>query len=138
VSTWEWAAACVRYRYPDCETPIHVMPTPVRLQFFDERWIEERFTRTSAGWKPRILFVGGDFVRKGGDELLAAWTSGELHRVATLDLVTDWPLDVSHMPGVRLIRDVESYSSEWTELRLRNLIRAAAMPRPSRAAGAHA
>ena len=107
-STSEWAAACVRRRYPDCETPIHVMPMPVRMQFFDERWIDERFTRTTAGWKPRVLFVGGDFVRKGGDELLAAWTSGELHRVATLDLVTDWPLDVSHMPGVRVIRDVAS------------------------------
>ena len=116
VSTSEWAAACLRRRYSDCDTPIHVMPTPVRLQFFDERWIQERFTRTTAGWKPRILFVGGDFVRKGGDDLLAAWTSGELHRVATLDLVTDWPLNISNLPGVRVIRDVGSYSSEWTEL----------------------
>ena len=86
------------------------------MQFFDPRWIEERFARTTTGQKPRILFVGGDFVRKGGDELLAAWAGGELHRVATLDLVTDWPLNVSHMPGVRVIRDVGSYSSEWTEL----------------------
>jgi len=116
ISTSTWAAERLRRRYPDCETPIHVMSSPVRLRYFDERWIAERFTRTAAGWKPRVLFVGGDFVRKGGEELLAVWKSAELGRVATLDLVTDWPVNVSGLEGVRVVRDVASYSSEWSEL----------------------
>jgi glycosyltransferase involved in cell wall biosynthesis len=116
VSTSQWSAGCIRKRYPDCETPIHVMPPPVRTQFFNPGWIDERFMRTQAGWKPRVLFVGGDFVRKGGPELLTAWTQTGLHETATLDLVTDWPVDTSRLPGVRVIRDVVSYSSEWSEL----------------------
>ena len=73
VSTSRWAAGCLRARYPDCETPMHVMPPPVRLQFFPERWLDERYARVQPGCLPRILFVGGDFVRKGGDDLLAVW-----------------------------------------------------------------
>ena len=51
--------------------------------------------------------------------LLDAWRQGELQRVARLDLVTDWPLPpeaVSHMPGVRVVNGVASYSAEWSDL----------------------
>jgi glycosyltransferase involved in cell wall biosynthesis len=115
VATSEWAASAVRRRYPDCGTPIHIMPSPVRLRFFDERWIDERTARAAAGARPRVLFVGGDFVRKGGEDLLAVWRGGELHRVAHLDLVTDWRVDVSGVPGVRLMPRVLSYSPEWID-----------------------
>jgi glycosyltransferase involved in cell wall biosynthesis len=116
VSTSDWAAGCLRRRYPDCDTPIHVMPPPVRLRFFDESWIDERRARAASGEKPRVLFIGGDFGRKGGHDLLAAWTERELHRVAALDLVTDWPVNVSRASGVRVIRGVESYSAAWSEI----------------------
>jgi starch synthase len=115
LATSEWAATSVRKRYPDCAVPIHVMPPPVRLRFFDERWVDERTARAEAGARPRVLFVGGDFVRKGGEDLLAVWTGGELYRSADLDLVTDWPIDVSGVPGVRLMPHVVSYSPEWVE-----------------------
>ena len=116
VSTSDWAADCVRRRYPDCTTPVHVMPTPVQLRFFDERWIEERSTRARSGVPPRVLFMGGDFIRKGGGDLLAAWTAGGFHRYATLDIVTDWPLDVSHIRAARVIRHIDAYSPEWCQL----------------------
>jgi glycosyltransferase involved in cell wall biosynthesis len=47
--------------------------------------------------KTRILFVGGDFERKGGDLLLKAF--GPLSGQAELTLVTD--ADVPSLPGVR-------------------------------------
>jgi glycosyltransferase involved in cell wall biosynthesis len=93
------------------------MPTPVRLQCFDDGWIEQRFRRGAPGYLPRVLFVGGDFVRKGGEDLLAAWQAAELHRFATLDLVTDWPgLSARTIAGVRVRRNVDSYSPEWSDL----------------------
>jgi glycosyltransferase involved in cell wall biosynthesis len=117
VSASRWAADCVRRRYPACRTPVYVMPTPVRLQCFDDGWIEQRFRRGAPGYLPRVLFVGGDFVRKGGEDLLAAWQAAELHRFATLDLVTDWPgLSARTIAGVRVRRNVDSYSPEWSDL----------------------
>jgi glycosyltransferase involved in cell wall biosynthesis len=51
--------------------------------------------------RPRVLFVGGRFAEKGGEDLLAAL--GELlGREVDLDLVT--PADVQERPGVRVHR----------------------------------
>lgn len=118
VSTSDWAAGHVRRRYPELRTPIHVMPSPVRLQFFDESWAEERLGRAGSrpDYRPRVLFVGGDFVRKGGEDLLAVWRGEEMHRHAHLDLVTNAPLRDAAPQGVRVIRGVTSYSAEWLEL----------------------
>jgi glycosyltransferase involved in cell wall biosynthesis len=116
VATSNWAAECVHRRYPDCATPVHVMQPPVRADFFRDGWVEERFERARQGGPLRVLFVGGDFVRKGGDDLLKAWALGRFDRVATLHIVTDWPVDVSGLTGVQVIKDVGAYSSEWSEL----------------------
>jgi glycosyltransferase involved in cell wall biosynthesis len=117
VSTSRWAADCLRRRYPDCEAPIHVMPPPVLLHRFDPAWVEERFARaTSHGYLPRVLFIGGDFGRKGGLDLVQAWSEGRLHEVAELDLVTDSPLVPPGIPGVRVWRSVAVYSEEWIAL----------------------
>ena len=116
ISTSQWAADCVRRRYPSCAAPIHVMPTPVRVQFFADSWLDDRCRRAAAGGRPRVLFVGGDFARKGGFDLVAAWRAGEFNRLADLEMVTDDPDAPTDVPGVRVIRGVASYSSEWTEL----------------------
>jgi len=113
VSTSRWAAAALAARYPDCTTPVHALPNPILLEHFDPRWIEGRRARARAGMKPRLLFVGGDFPRKGGFDLLDAWTTGQLHRIATLDLITNWDLPAVLPEGVRVWRHVEAYSAEW-------------------------
>lgn len=53
--------------------------------------------------KVRVLFVGGDFARKGGPELLAAMRAG-LAQCCELDLVTRAPVPAT--PGVRLHSDL--------------------------------
>jgi glycosyltransferase involved in cell wall biosynthesis len=50
---------------------------------------------------PRVLFVGGRFVEKGGEDLLKA-LAGQLGRTVELDLVT--PSAVPEQPGVRIHR----------------------------------
>jgi glycosyltransferase involved in cell wall biosynthesis len=65
----------------------------------------------------RALFMGGDFPRKGGPDLLDAWREGGFAGSATLDLVTDWPLDPAALPpGVCLHRGVRPSTPEWLEL----------------------
>jgi alpha-maltose-1-phosphate synthase len=51
--------------------------------------------------RPRVLFVGGRFAEKGGEDLLAA-LAGRLGEDADLDLVT--PAAVLERPGVRVHR----------------------------------
>ncbi len=115
ISTSRWAADCVRRRYPSCRAPMHVMPTPVRLQCFSESWMDERRTRAARGARPRVLFVGGDFARKGGPDLIAAWRAGNFARIADLDIVTDRAAEPGETPGVRVLRGISSYSNEWAE-----------------------
>jgi glycosyltransferase involved in cell wall biosynthesis len=49
----------------------------------------------------RLLFVGGDFKRKGGDTLLAAMRQG-LARYCALDIVTRDPVDTAGLSNVRV------------------------------------
>jgi glycosyltransferase involved in cell wall biosynthesis len=51
--------------------------------------------------RPRVLFVGGRFAEKGGEDLLQA-LGGELGRTVDLDLVT--PAEVPARPGVTVHR----------------------------------
>ena len=113
VATSEWAAASVRRRYPDCTTPMHVMPIPVLLSHFDRAWIDERRARSSLEQRPRVLFVGGDFPRKGGFDLLNAWRAGDFASRADLELVTTWTLPAELPPGVTVSRNVRPHSAEW-------------------------
>ena len=119
VSISRWAAADLARVYPDCAPKVRVLPYPVRLECFPGDWAEERYARRSADAAApvRVLFIGGDFPRKGGFELLDAWRQGSFERLARLDLVTDWPLKKEELPaGVRLVRGVVPFTSEWTEL----------------------
>jgi len=55
--------------------------------------------------RPRVLFVGGRFAEKGGEDVLEA-LGGELGRTLELDIVT--PAPVPERPGVRVHRLVPS------------------------------
>lgn len=62
---------------------------------------------------PRILFVGGNFVRKGGDLLLEVFRR-HLRGKAELWLVTGD--EVAEEPGVRVFRNVRANSDELRQL----------------------
>lgn len=116
VSTSAWAARTVGELYPGCRTPIMVIPQPVNIAAFDEAWAGERAARACQGGNVRALFVGGEFDRKGGFDLLRAWRRGGFAARAHLDLVTDWPLPAALPAGVAVHRGVAAYSERWREL----------------------
>jgi starch synthase len=113
IATSQWAAHSLRSLYPDCIAPVHVMPNPVLLEHFDRGWIDARRARAQAGAKPRLLFIGGDFPRKGGSDLLAAWQAGRFHERAELEVVTNWPVPAPLPSGVAVTRNIEPYSPAW-------------------------
>jgi starch synthase len=113
ISTSRWAADRLQARYPEVRTPVHVLRPPVLLDRFDPAWPDARRVRAGLGAKPTILFMGGDFPRKGGFELLEAWERSRLASAASLEIATDWP--IPHVPeGVRLRRGVTPFSDAWT------------------------
>jgi len=114
VSTSHWAAREIARTYPDCRTPVHVIPNPVDFPYLDTGWIAERAARAAAGGVPRLLFMGGDFRRKGGYDLLDAWTAGQFAGRAELILVTDWA--VGALPrGVTQRRNVRGHTAAWSD-----------------------
>jgi glycosyltransferase involved in cell wall biosynthesis len=118
ISTSHWAADAFHEEYPDCATDVEVMPNPVLLDHFDAGWARERYAAAAAGGKPRVLFMGGDFVRKGGPDVLAAWRAGRFGERARLDVVTGAPVPggASEGEGIYLHRGVEAYSDAWRRL----------------------
>lgn len=114
-ATSEWAARDLTNHEPDCASKVHVMPYPVR-PIAGSGWTDARHAR-AAHRRPRALFIGGDFVRKGGDVLLDVWRESALGERADLDLVTDWPLaSASLPPGVTVRQGITAYSPEWLTL----------------------
>lgn len=115
-ATSQWAARDLLEHDPLCLGKVHVMPYPVR-PIAEPEWLERRYARARQGATPHVLFMGGDFVRKGGDLLLAVWQEASLHEYAVLDLVTDWPLDPRSLPaGVRVHTGVRAYTPAWRQL----------------------
>jgi glycosyltransferase involved in cell wall biosynthesis len=62
---------------------------------------------------PRILFLGGDFRRKGGPLLVECFQS-YFQGQAELDIVTQ--TGAPEGPGVRVHKDIRSWSPEWLAL----------------------
>lgn len=114
VSTSEWARRELQRMYPGCRTPVHVLHNPVALEVFDAAWIDERRARTPG--RVRFLFMGGDFPRKGGYQLLEAWTKGAFGEHADLTIVTDWSVPGQLPPGVTVRRNIQAQSAEWIDL----------------------
>ena len=85
---------------------IRVVPPGIRLELWSAKtgW-------TSSG-PLRLLFVGGDFHRKGGD-LLVELVSGELAGLVEVDIVTRDPVPIA--PGVRV------HTAEPNSAKLRDL-----------------
>jgi glycosyltransferase involved in cell wall biosynthesis len=100
--------------YPDCRTPVEVMPNPVLMNMFDPAWAGERHARGNA--RPHALFVGGDFPRKGGPLLLDVWRQAGFAARADLTIVTDWNVPQPLPEGVRVVRHVKGQTAEWAAI----------------------
>lgn len=114
VSTSRWAADELHRMYPRCASPVHVLPNPVPFEYFHTRWMGARAARAAAGGRPRFLFVGGDFVRKGGYDLLEAWRAGGFAGRAELVLVTEWNIGTLP-PGVVQRRGIHGHTQPWAD-----------------------
>jgi glycosyltransferase involved in cell wall biosynthesis len=114
--TWsEWAKSSLVNDYGIAADKIRVMPPGVDLKAWEAARAERR--ERASGAPLNILFVGGDFVRKGGDTLLAAYEMlpEPIRRMAHLQLVTKSE-EISDGPGVTVHRGVLPNSERLRKL----------------------
>jgi glycosyltransferase involved in cell wall biosynthesis len=105
---WVHRSLVTDYGVP--ESRLTIVPIGVDLQ----RWHPAEPARSTNGHgKVRILFVGGDFERKGGEHLLRAFRRLPAG-AAELELVTRSPVEPE--PGVRVHRDLKANSPELIAL----------------------
>jgi glycosyltransferase involved in cell wall biosynthesis len=89
--TWsEWARRSLSLDYDVPGDRISVLAPGAAQAYFD---IGARRRSADPNAAVRVLFVGGDFVRKGGEQLLEAFSAAEFARPAELHLVTNHPLE---------------------------------------------
>jgi glycosyltransferase involved in cell wall biosynthesis len=106
----EWGKRSLVEDYGVPPEKVAVIPPGVDL----ERWNFPR-NRASALGPVRLLFVGGDFRRKGGETLLAAMQTGQLS-ACELDIVTRDYADTRGLPNVRVHRGLGPNAPELLAL----------------------
>jgi glycosyltransferase involved in cell wall biosynthesis len=110
IVTWsQWAADSVIYDYHVPPKRVHQIYPGVQLSRFAPR-------PRPHGGPVRLLFVGGDFERKGGLDLLAVAAS--LGETVELDIATSSASEIILPPGVtvRIHRDVKPNSAQMSDL----------------------
>ncbi len=110
ISWSELAKKSVVEDYGIHEDKVIVIPPGVNLSILD---VDNNF-RSHNSQACNILFVGGDFTRKGGHDLLSVFLES-LSDSATLHLVTKATIECSH-PQVRVYNNITAYSPEWKAL----------------------
>ncbi|MGC4042953.1 MAG: glycosyltransferase family 4 protein [Armatimonas sp.] len=113
IVTWsQWTKDSLVTDYTQPEEKIVVIPPGVSLTTPSST---QTWERGAGGVRetPRCLFVGGDFARKGGDELLAAWKN--LLPDARLDIVTQSDIQTDLL-GVIVHRGIKPNSPELKAL----------------------
>ncbi|MGH2515388.1 MAG: glycosyltransferase family 4 protein, partial [Ktedonobacterales bacterium] len=89
--TWcQWAKDSLVADYGVLPEKVTVIPPGVDLAQWPRHTGDER-VRAAEGRQPRLLFVGGDFERKGGNVLLDAFTRN-LQDMCELSIVTQSPV----------------------------------------------
>jgi len=95
--TWhEWGKQSLVDDYGVSPHKVAVISPGVNL----EKWTVSRARQDGSG-PVRLLFVGGDFRRKGGETLLTAFRT-ELMRHCELDIVTREDVNTQGLPNVRI------------------------------------
>lgn len=105
----ELAANSIRDNYHGTNAKIRVLPPSIDLTRVRSP-IERIRGRRTACVLPRLLFIGGDFSRKGGPLLLECFRRHFAKR-AELHILTEAPLHGE--PGVVVRRGLKPYSPEW-------------------------
>lgn len=109
----EWARRSVIHDYNIEPGRVTIIPPGVDLAMW--RAASERGVDQATGEKPRLLFVGVDFDRKGGDVLLEAFRQLAGH--AELDVVSPEARSLPNgVPGLRVHRDLSINSGELRDL----------------------
>jgi glycosyltransferase involved in cell wall biosynthesis len=98
----EAMAVCLMKDYGIPAEKIHRIPSLFDVDYFDPIEIEE-------SPRLRLLFVGGDLVRKGGDLLYAAFCD-RLSKLCNLTMVTN--VDLPSTEGLTLLKGVRYGTSE--------------------------
>jgi glycosyltransferase involved in cell wall biosynthesis len=95
--TWnQWGKESLVRDYGVSGAKVVVIPPGIDL----DRW---HFPRKTHAGPVRLLFVGGDFKRKGGETLIKAFRQ-ELMKQCELDIVTRDEVDTGGLTGVRVHR----------------------------------
>jgi len=103
----DWARNSVIEDYHIKPERITTITPGVRIEMFSVPNFELRA-------KPRVLFVGNDFIRKGGDDLLAVFLES-FRGQAELHLVTNDEIEIRD-PSVHVHQKVSAYSGLWQSL----------------------
>jgi glycosyltransferase involved in cell wall biosynthesis len=109
--TWcHWAKRSLVEDYGVEAGKVTVIPPGIDL----DRWSFDRSHGAPDG-KVRLLFVGGDFRRKGGELLLKAFRNGLSER-CELDIVTREQVDTAGLPSIRVHHGLTSNAPELLAL----------------------
>ncbi|MFB2935451.1 glycosyltransferase family 4 protein [Aerosakkonemataceae cyanobacterium BLCC-F154] len=112
IITWsERARNSVISDYGISPKKVTAIAPPVPLEFFT-KIIPRRTTREKL---PRLLFVGNDFQRKGGEDVLNVFLES-CTNICELDIVTNSDLNLPVLPNLRVHRGVRPLSTEILEL----------------------
>ncbi len=107
-----WAADSIRSGHGVEGSRIHVIHPGIRRSEFAEIASDARTCDRDAC---RILFVGGEFERKGGPLLLDVFLAQFAAAAVDLDIVTHSDIPIDH-PRVHVHRDVVPFSDRWRML----------------------
>ena len=110
--TWsEWAKSSLVRDYAVAPEDVTVIPPGASRGYFT---VGESRSAGPRNDVVRLLFVGGDFIRKGGPLLLASAAAARTQRAFELHVVTRQPVDAT--PGVIVHRDLRPNSAELLRL----------------------
>jgi glycosyltransferase involved in cell wall biosynthesis len=107
----DWAKGSLVENYGVDSDKITVIPPGIDL----EKWRFDRGAASTNDRPIRLLFVGGDFQRKGGEFLLKAFRE-KLAERCELDIVTRDDVDTMGSERIRVHRGLQANSPELMEL----------------------
>ncbi len=112
VITWSKRARdSVIEHYGISPQKVTVIAPPVCLEEFASLTPKKLFNKD----RPRLLFVGNDFERKGGEDLLAVFLESLSH-LCELDIVSNASIKLPTMPNLRLHQGISRLSPEILQL----------------------